>query len=235
LISSAIVEDIRSMRGTTSALIAYYYFDFKDVAKRDLRGLLSSILTQLGTDSDKCLDVLSQLHMTCRDGSEQPSEESLAQCLKIMLGQSEQLQLPVYLIVDALDECPNSTGTPSARKKVLDFMTGLIKSEHPNLHLCITSRPEQDIQATLDPLTSTSPRVSLHEEGGQREDINNYIRYFVQTNDTMRKWRTEDRELVIDTLSERADGMSVIFCAVSREDYSQSWTGFDGYIANWTH
>ena len=210
------------MRGTTSALIAYYYFDFKDAAKRDLRGLLSSILTQLGTDSDKCLRVLSQLHMTCRDGSEQPSEESLTQCLKIMLGQSEQLQLPVYLIVDALDECPNSTGTPSARKKVLDFMTDLIKSNHPNLHLCITSRPEQDIQATLDPLTSTSPRVFLHEEGGQREDINNYIRYYVQTSGTMRKWRTEDRELVIDTLSERADGMSVIFCAASPEYCSQS-------------
>ncbi len=219
------------MRETTSALIAYYYFDFKDAAKRDLRGLLSSILTQLGADSDKCLRVLSQLHMTYRDGSEQPSEESLAQGLKIMLGQS---QLPVYVIVDALDECPNNNATPSARKKVLDFMTDLIKSEHPNLHLCITSRPEQDIQATLDPLTSTSPRVSLHEECGQREDINNYIRYFVQTNDTMRGWRTEDKEMVIDTLSERADGMSVIFGAVSREHYSQSWTGFVGCIANWT-
>jgi len=219
------------MRLTTSALIAYYYFDFKDAAKRDLRGLLSSILTQLGADSDKCLHVLSQLHMTYRDGSEQPSEESLAQGLKIMLGQS---QLPVYVIVDALDECPNNNATPSARKKVLNFITDLIKSEHPNLHLCITSRPEQDIQATLDPLTPASPRVSLHEEYGQREDINNYIRYFVQSNDTMRKWRTEDKEMVIDTLSERADGMSVMFGAVSREHYSQSWTGFDGCIANWT-
>jgi hypothetical protein len=193
------------MRQTTSALIAYYYFDFKDAAKRDLRGLLSSILTQLGADSDKCLRVLSQLHMTYRDGSEQPSEESLAQVLKIML--KDSVQLPVYVIVDALDECPDNNATPSARKKVLDFMKDLIKSEYPNLHLCITSRPEQDIQTALDPLTSTSPRVSLHEEGGQREDINNYIRYFVQNNDTMGKWRKEDKEMVIDTLSERADGM----------------------------
>jgi len=146
----------------------------------------------------------------------------------------DSVQFPVFVIVDALDECPNTHATPSARKKVLDLMTGLIKSEHPNLHLCITSRPEQDIQTNLDPLTSTSLRVSLHEECGQREDINNYIRYFVQTNDAMRKWRTEDKEVVIDTLSERADGMSVIFGAVSHEYYSQFWTGFDGCIANWT-
>jgi len=48
--------------------------------------------------------------------------------------------------------------------------------------------------------------VSLHEEGGQREDINNYIRFFVQNTDPMRKWRDEDKELVINALSKRADG-----------------------------
>jgi hypothetical protein len=207
--SSAIIEDLKRPHPqepeNASTLIAYYYFDFKDTAKRDLRGLLSSLLMQLGSDSDQCLHVLSQLHMTCRDGSEQPSEESLAQCLKVVLGQPEQL--PIYIIVDALDECPNITGFPSARKKVLDFMTVLIGAKHPNLHLCITSRPEQDIQTTLNSLTTAERRVSLHEEGGQRDDINNYIRYFVQNTDPMQKWRDEDKELVIKTLSERADGM----------------------------
>jgi hypothetical protein len=202
LISSAIIENLKRMAETPLALIAYYYFDFKDVAKRDLRGLLSSLLTQLGSDSDKCLDILSRLHMTCRDGSEQPSEESLAQCLKLMLDLPEQL--PIYLIIDALDECPDTTGFPSARKKVLDFMTDLIGAGHANLHLCIASRPEQDIQSTLNPLAFR--RVSLHEEGGQREDINNYIRWFV-LNGPMRRWRNADKELVITTLSERAHGM----------------------------
>jgi len=34
-----------------------------------------------------------------------------------------------------------------------------ILSNHPNLFMCITSRPEQDIQAVLNPLTSASSRV----------------------------------------------------------------------------
>jgi hypothetical protein len=205
LLSSAIIEDFKHMQESRSALVAYYYFDFKDVAKRDIRGLLTSLLLQLVDDSDRCRDLLSQLHKTCRDGSEQPSEAMLAQCLKSMLDLPGQV--PIYLVVDALDECPNNTGTPSAREKVLNFIEDLIQSKHSNLSMCITSRPEQDINTVLTLLTSPSRRVSLHEEVGQREDINNYVRSFVQHDRAMRRWRVEDKELVIRVLSERAHGM----------------------------
>jgi hypothetical protein len=193
------------MRESRSVLIAYYYFDFKDVAKRDIRGLLTSLLLQPVDDSDRCWDLLSQLHKACRDGLEQPSEVALAQCLKSMLDLPGQL--PTYIIIDALDECPNTTGTPSAREKVLNFVEDLVQSNHSNLFICITSRPEQDISTTLNPLTSQSRRVSLHEEGGQTEDINSYVRSFVLNDKTMRRWRVEDKELVISVLSERAQGM----------------------------
>jgi len=203
--SSAIIEDIKNMREGSTALIAYYYFDFKDASKRGLRGLLTSLLFQLGSHDDACRDVLYQLYNTYYDGSEQPSDAALAKCLEAILDIAGQH--PVFVVLDALDECPNNTGTPSAREEVLDFVENFVGSNHSNLFLCITSRPEQDIQAVLDPLTSASCRVSLHEEGGQREDINSYIRSFVHTDRTMRRWREEDRELVISTLSERADGM----------------------------
>jgi hypothetical protein len=116
-------------------------------------------------------------------------------------------QLPIFLIIDALDECPNTTGTPSAREEVLDFLDDLVWLRHSNLFICVTSRPEQDIQSVLNPLTSASRRVSLHEEGGQREDIKSYVRSFVHKDRAMRRWREEDRILVITTLIERAGGM----------------------------
>jgi hypothetical protein len=193
------------MQKTTSALLAYHYFDFKDVAKRDLRGLLTSLLTQLCDESDHCWDVLSQLYTACRDGSTQPSEAALARCLREMLDLPGQV--PTYIIVDAIDECPNTTGTPSPREKVLDFIDHLIRSNHSNLYICATSRPEQDIQSILNPLASGSRRVSLHEEGGQMQDITSYVCDFVYNDRAMRRWRTEDKELVIHMLSERADGM----------------------------
>ena len=167
--------------------------------------MLTSLLLQLVDDSDPCWDLLSQLHKTCRDGSEQPSEAALAQCLNSMLDLPGQI--PTYIIIDALDECPNNTGTPSARERVLNFVEDLIQSKHSNLFICITSRPEQDINTVLNPLTPPSRRVSLHEEGGQMEDINNFVRSFVMNDRTMRRWRSEDKELVFRALSERAQGM----------------------------
>jgi hypothetical protein len=188
-----------------SMLFAYYYFDFKDSSKHDIRGMLKSLLLQLCEYSSHCWDARHQLYNSCRDDSEQPNEASLAKCLKTMPKFSNQV--PIFVVLDALDECPITTGIPSAREKVLAFVEDLVLSNHPNLFMCITSRPEQDIQAVLNPLTSASSRVSLHEERGQREDISHYVRSFVDSDGAMRRWRKEDRELVINSLSERADGM----------------------------
>ena len=204
-ISSTIIEDIKNMRDARSALIAYYYFDYKDTSKRDIRGLLASLLFQLGRDSDSCWNALYQLYTACKDGSEQPSIAALSTCLGNMLKLPGQL--PSFIILDALDECPSTTETPSAREKVLDFVEDLVGSGHSNLFICITSRPEQDIQTVLNPLTLPSRRVSLHDEVGQREDINNYLRSFVRADRVMGRWKEEDKELVINTLSERAGGM----------------------------
>jgi hypothetical protein len=115
--------------------------------------------------------------------------------------------IPAYIIIDALDECPNNTGTPSARERVLNFVEDLVQSNHSSLSICITSRPEQDINSALNPLTPPSRRVSLHEEGGQIEDINSFVRSFVMNDRAMRRWRAEDKDLVIRVLSERAQGM----------------------------
>ena len=205
MISSAVIEDIKNTRRASPALIAYHYFDFKDASKRNVRGLLASLLFQLSDDSDSCWDVLYELYTSCRDGSEQPSDVALIKCLKGMLALPGQL--PTFLIIDALDECPNTTGTPSAREEVLDFLEDLVGSNLSNLFICVTSRPEQDIQTILNPLTSPPHRVSLHEEGGQREDIKSYVQSFVHKDRAMRRWREEDRNLVITTLIERAGGM----------------------------
>ena len=193
------------MREDRSALLAYYFFDYKDDSKRNLRGLLASLLSQLCDDSDRCRDILHQLFNTCRKGSEKPRDAALITCLKTILELPGQL--PIFITIDALDECPSTDDTPSAREKVLTFVEDLSKSSRSNLFICVTSRPEQDIRTVLDPLTSPSHRVSLHKEGGQREDINNYIRSFVATDRAMQRWREEDKKHAIKVLSERAGGM----------------------------
>jgi hypothetical protein len=192
------------MRESRSALIAYYYFDFRDRAKRKVEGLLASLLWQLADNSDPCFNIVSE---TCHNDPSQPSNDTLAECLKTVLNLPGQV--PVYIIVDALDECRNDIGSPSDRDRTLSFVQDLVESNLPNLFICVISRPEHDIRTILDPLTSSSSsrRISLHEEVGQREDIDSYIRFFVHNQYEMRRWRNRDKELVINTLSERAAGM----------------------------
>jgi hypothetical protein len=51
--------------------------------------------------------------------------------------------------------------------------------------------------------------VSLHDQSGQKKDIEDYVRSVVysKSEPVMRRWKKEDKDLVIKTLSERADGM----------------------------
>ena len=114
---------------------------------------------------------------------------------------------PVYLIMDALDECSNISGIPSPRDQVLQLVKELINLHVSNLHICVTSRPEVDIRDVLFPLSSR--RVSLHDQSGQKKDIEDYVRSVVYSDSEpiMRRWRKEDKDLVIETLSEQADGM----------------------------
>ena len=185
------------------ALVAYFYFDFRDTAKQDIRGLLSSVVTQLSSESDACYNILSDLYSAHYAGSQLPSDEALTQCLKNML-QLPDLP-PIYLVVDAVDECPDSSGVVSPRERVLDLIEDLVESRLPNLRLCVTSRPETDILDVLEPLASHT--MSLHHEDGQKRDLNDYINAAVQSDRKMRRWRAQDRQLVIDALTERADGM----------------------------
>jgi hypothetical protein len=116
-------------------------------------------------------------------------------------------QRPIYLVFDALDECSNVSGIPTPRKRVLQLVEELVDLHIPNLHICVTSRPEVDIRDVLEPVTSH--RVSLHDQSGQKKDIEDYVRSVVYSKEEpiMWRWRNEDKELVIETLSERADGM----------------------------
>ena len=200
---SAIIQDVKRMHEAGLATMAYYYFDFRDVKKQDCFGLLSSLISQLAAESDSCYNILSKLYSDCNRGIEKPYIDSLKKCMTDILRLPGQA--PVYIIVDALDESPNSPGNPSAREEVLKLIEELVKSELPNLHLCVASRPEIDVRVVLEPLTSL--QLSLHDESGQKEDIIAYIKSVVRSDRRMRGWRKDDQNLVIDTLSQEAHGM----------------------------
>jgi hypothetical protein len=191
------------MRKSGLASLAMFYYDFREERKKGVRGLLSSMLIQLCRQSDAYCDILSKLYSEHEDGHERPNDARLVRCLRTLL--EVPRQAPIFLIVDALDECPNTPGLSSPRKEVLMFLKDLIMSPLQNLRICITSRPEPDIKAILEPLSFRS--VSLHDESGQKEDMHKYIKSVISTNENMRNWSSEYKQLVTDVLTSRAEGM----------------------------
>ena len=203
---STIIREIDKMRKAGLALMAYFFFDFRDTKKQHRRDLLSSLLFQLSARSDPCHLIFSRFYLDHDEGAQQPSDDALSQCLMDML--KIEGQPATYIIIDALDESPNISGMPTAREKVLEFLEDLTGLELPNVHICVSSRPEVDIRTILEPLARF--RVSLHEESGQMTDISGYIESVVHSDRRMRRWTAENKQLVIATLSEKADGMCVI-------------------------
>ena len=202
-VSSTIVEDILAMQKTGLASLAFFYCDFSDDRKTELHGLLSSFLVQLYHQSDSYFDILSKFYSEHDKGSRPPSDSELAGCLKGLL--SIPRLAPVYLIVDALDECPNPSVIRSPRAEVLSIIKDLVEAQIPNLRMCVTSRPELDIKKVLNPLIFRS--VSLHDEGGQKKDIEDYIKSVINTRTIEARWKEGHRKLAFDALTEKSNGM----------------------------
>ena len=202
-LSSSIIEDIQEMHESRQASLAFFYCDFRDDQKKVQRGLLSSLLVQLCHQSDAYCAILSDFYLAYDNGFKFASDSELIQCIKIMLELPNQA--PIYIIIDGLDECSTSTGMPSPREDVLGFVKELVTLQAPNLRICVTSRPEADIEPALDPLAFCS--VSLHDDSGQRQDIAEYIKFVVNSDPKMQTWREAEKELVINVLIKKADGM----------------------------
>jgi hypothetical protein len=198
--SSTIIEDVRSLCRTGLATCALFY---RDYAKLGVRGLLSSLIFQLCNQSDDFSAVVSDFYSSHDRGSQRPTHNALKECLTNMLGLPGQSA--IYLIIDDLDECRNASGTLMPREEVLEVVQELIDLQLPNVHLCITSRSETDIRDVLEPLATHT--VPLHEQAGQNQDITDYIKSVVHSDRRMRRWREDDKQYVIETLTKRAGGM----------------------------
>jgi len=204
--SSTIIENIDAMRKCGLASLAFFYHDFRDDQTSNLRGLLASVLFQFCDQSDSYYDILSEFYSTHRFGAQNPSDDELVRRLKDILKLPGQA--PIFLIVDALDECsnrPNTFSMKSYREKALELVKELIDSEILNLRICMTSRPEVDIKDVLEPFTFRS--ISLQDERGQMEDIEDYIKYVVKEHPKNQRWTPQDKQMVIDVLTRNADGM----------------------------
>ena len=207
ILSAAVIQHLEALHDTGSVALAYFYFDFRDEEKQNVRNAVTSLLVQFSAYSKHCCDIIYRLYSAHGKGTQQPSIGILIDCLKEMLTVTAR-QKPVFILMDALDECPDD-GTPSPREEVLNLVKDLVSLQLPKLRICVTNRPEIHIQTMLKPFAvhASAHVLSLDSETRQKIDIANYISSVMSSDARMRKLPERDKRLIVEELSERAGGM----------------------------
>jgi hypothetical protein len=200
ILSSAIIKNLDSILASQPLL--YFYFDFNDSNKQTLESMLSSLISQLCYKRIETSQQLGSLFSSCGDGHRQPTSESLCKTLLDMIEQVKE----VWLVLDALDEC--STRKGKSTEGLLSWIREVLQSEQRNVHLLITSRPEQDIESGIMEFAHNDDIVPI-QSSLISDDIRAYIRTRVREDNGLKRWRLqpEVQNKIETRLMEKADGM----------------------------
>jgi len=200
--SSSVIHHLEKLYGSDPyTALAYFYFSFSETEKQSTENMLRSLIVQLCGGRPDTPKPLLDLHLY-RDKNLQPGLEKLEETLQA----STQDFKNVYIVVDALDECPRANGE---RDKLLKHLENIHKWNLANLHVLYTSRPEPDIEAELAPLFSR-PTTSIIDLQKRREEVNRDIGTYIDqkiASSDFRTWPPETKKEVKAALTDKADGM----------------------------
>lgn len=121
--------------------VAYFYFDFRNPSKQTRTNFLRSIIAQICQGRPDTPEALCQLSKF-RDLGQVPPTEALQAALL----SSVQDFSNIYIVLDALDECPQDG---YERDKVLQCLDEIRGWGVTPLHVLMTSRREHDIASHL--------------------------------------------------------------------------------------
>ena len=155
--------------------------------------MVRSILYQLSQQKSKTQHILQSLYQRCGNGQQQPGCTNVRELLR----ESLAVPTPVYIILDALDECAD-------REDLLDFLSSFVQLKLAGVRILATSRRERDIEERL--LPSTAYNINI-QSAVVDEDIRLYIKARLATDAKLKKWSDSVRIEILDALIKKANGM----------------------------
>lgn len=200
ILSATIIEDLK--RSFPRQSLLYFYFDFNDTGKQTLESMVRSLMNQLSPKNRDTSKELASLFSSCEDGRRQPTTELLCKTFLHMIEQVKE----VWIVLDALDECSTRKGPPT--EGLLSWIRDLLASEQRNVHLLVTSRPEQDIESGIMKFARNDDIVPI-QSSAITNDIRVYVRARVREDDSFKRWRDrpEAQQEIEKRLINEADGM----------------------------
>jgi hypothetical protein len=194
ILSSTTIEDIRdTCEKDADTSYAFFYFSFSDERKQSDGDLLCSLVVQLEW-REPGLSMLLQAYKNTKS-----SVPGLDELEKILLA-SVRPCARVYLIMDALDECPEDH---EARQRVLELIERLTQGAS-NLKILATSRELPAIRESMAALRSEPMRIATSDVDA---DIQRYVANQLSCDRSFGKFRKETLYLIESTIASKADGM----------------------------
>jgi hypothetical protein len=194
ILCSTAIEDIRvTCEQDANTSFAFFYFSFSDERKQSDSDLLRSLVAQLGW-REPGLSMLRQAYGDAKRSVLRPDELE-----KILLASIRSCS-KVYLLIDALDECPEDHET---RQSVLARIERLTQ-DAPNLRILATSRELDRIRKSMEALIAEPLRVTTRAVD---DDIQIYLAKEVSRDRSLRELSSEMRTLIQSTIASQADGM----------------------------
>ncbi|KAL6907175.1 ankyrin repeat-containing domain protein [Trichoderma evansii] len=202
VLSSSVIKHLQDQhKGNATNVLAYFYFSFSDSQKQKVDGMLSSLIKQISARRPHIPQAVQSLGEYKNDGGRPDTKTLMEALIASMQGFSA-----VYIIIDALDECPM---IDDERKKLLNSLRHILQVAPDSLHMFCTSRKEVDIDKAIRPLLSESwgEEVDLSDQVGVlNNDIAQYIDSILADAD-YDTWPKSIKEETKIALMEKADGM----------------------------
>ena len=192
-ISSTVVQDIQSISKVGSVGLAYFYCDVSDAKKRGVTDILSSLVIHLLAWQPSDQSVLDNTYEYCMGGFSKPSNDRLHEVLRQLIFGFEK----AYILIDALDECLKVEDT-------LEFIETLQAWGLRQCHLLVTSRKEQQI---IESMMLTMPMEIDMCQMPVDDDIANYVDSMLHSSSELKRWGTNEKNLIRKTMLEKAKGM----------------------------
>lgn len=182
-------------------MVSYFYFSFSDLKKQEVDGMLASLIKQIWSHQLQASQIIQRLQQYKTKG-ERPDTETLEAIL--IASTSEFTNL--YIIIDALDECPLLN---RQRERLLKSLQRILANAPPNFHIFLTSRKEPDIEGSIRSNLLSPDRIEIDLLARQQilnQDIDLYILSQLSTNYYAR-WPPSIKEEARNSLIQKADCM----------------------------
>lgn len=209
VLSSVVIKHLRDER-TSNPLtaLAYFFFSFSDLKKQKVNQMLASLVKQLCSrrlDTHQPLKSLSEL----KEKGQRPATEILQAILTtIARGFST-----VYIVIDAVDECPPLDGE---RRRLFDSLRQIVAATPATLHIFCTSRWEADIGSAMGTLLPPPLQVTMINMTARRNVIDHDIGLFIDLTLASYEYGSWSEIIKVEarkSLVDRADGMfQYVFC-----------------------